>query len=125
VTGFEIAVGYLFAWAVRQVRRARRVAGPADAEVDRELAVGMDRLHSLVSRYLGQDPAFRRVHEEAAAGQQEPSLRTCRRLELALEDAAERDADFAVALREAVTELQALPYATAARSAKPGAPQQD
>ncbi|MFF5475435.1 hypothetical protein [Streptomyces achromogenes] len=106
--GFDIAVGYVFAWLVR---KAGRVAGRADAEVDRGLDAGMDRLHDLVSRKLGQDPALERAAEEAGAGQAEPSQRTRRRLADSLEDAAERDQDFAQALQALVEELQAAAQA--------------
>ena len=105
MTGVELAVGYLFAWAVR---KARRVAARADAEVDLALDAGMDRLHEVVHGKLGQDPALARAVEEADAGQDELSERTRRRLTDALEDAAERDATFAGALREAVAGLEAV-----------------
>lgn len=104
MTGVEIAVGYVFAWAVR---KARRVAGRADAEVDRGLDAGMDRLHELVSSRLGQDPALVRAREEAEAGRDELSERTRRRLTDSLEDAIERDTVFADAVEELVRELQA------------------
>lgn len=104
MTGVEVAVGFLFAWAVR---KARRVGGQADAEVDRALDAGMDRLHDLVGRTLGADPALARLEEEAAAGQVEPSPRTRRRAVLAVEDAGERDPAFAAALERAVQELRA------------------
>lgn len=106
----EIAVGYVFAWLVG---KARRVAGRADAEVDRGLDAGMDRLHELVSAKLGDDPALERAREEAAAGLEEPSQRTRQRLELSLEDAAERDSGFAEAVEQAVKELQATLAASA------------
>ena len=38
MTGIEIAIGYLFAWAVR---KAQHVAGRADREVDRALDAGV------------------------------------------------------------------------------------
>jgi hypothetical protein len=104
VTGIEIAVGYVFAWAVR---KAKRAAGRADAEVDRTVDASMDRLHDLVSRKLGQDPAVQRLAEEAAAGREEPSGRTRRRVELALEDAAEEDPAFAGELDRLVRQVQA------------------
>ena len=103
MTGIEIAVVYLFAWAVR---KSKRVAGRADAEVDRGLDAGMDRLHELVSRKLGPDPALERALEEAESGQEEPSERTRNRLTASLADAAERDLDFAEALAASVAELQ-------------------
>lgn len=104
IPGVEIAVGYVFAWLAR---KAKRVTGRADGEVDRGLDAGMDRLHDLVSRKLGQDPALRRATEEAEAGQEEPSDTTRQWLTYSLGDAAERDAAFAEALARAVTELQA------------------
>lgn len=103
MVGVELAVGYMFAWAVR---KARRVAGQADGEVDLALDAGMDRLHEVILNQLGSDPVLARAEEEAAAGV-ELTPRTRQRLELALEDAAERDAVFAEALRAAVAEVQA------------------
>ncbi|MEU0815209.1 hypothetical protein ACWCQW_09940 [Streptomyces mirabilis] len=105
MTGVEVAVGYAFAWLVR---KARRVAGRADAEVDRGLDAGMDRLHDLISAKLGDDPALQRAAEEAEAGLEEPSERTRRRLADSLDDAAERDTAFAEALQQAVAEIQAV-----------------
>ncbi|MCW7941460.1 hypothetical protein AAW14_04970 [Streptomyces hygroscopicus] len=99
-----MAVGYAFAWLVR---KAKRVAGQADEEVDRGLEAAMDRLHELISAKLGQDPALERAGEEAEAGQMELSPRTRQRLELAVEDAAERDSAFSEALNRAVKDLQA------------------
>ncbi|MEW1862877.1 hypothetical protein AB0399_21360 [Streptomyces sp. NPDC088194] len=114
VTGVEIAVGYLFAWLVR---KAGRVGRRADAEVDRGLDAGMDRLHELVSARLGADPALERARQEAEAGRPEPSERTRRRLTDALDDAAEHDEDFARALARAVEELRAAgPIDTATRT---------
>lgn len=109
MTGIEIAVGYLFAWAVR---KARRVAGRADEEVDRALDAGVDRLHDLVTRKLGADPSLDRLTQEAASGQETPSERSWQRVLLALEDAAEGDASFAADLAQAVERLQALSPST-------------
>ncbi|MDH6130090.1 hypothetical protein [Kitasatospora sp. GP82] len=105
MTGMEFAVGYLFAWAVR---KAKRVAGRADEEVDRTLDAAMDELHDLVSRKLGEDTALQRLADEAEAGQEEPSGRTRQRVQLALEDAAEHDQGFAEALDRALGRLQFL-----------------
>jgi len=66
MTGIEIAVGYVFAWLVR---KANRVAGRADAEVDRTLDAAMSKLHDVVSTKLGEDPALKKLAEEAEAGQ--------------------------------------------------------
>lgn len=105
MTGMEIAVGYVFAWLVR---KARRVAGRADEEIDRTLDEAMDRLHGLVSEKLGEDPALHRLADEAEAGQEQPGDRTRQRVQLALEDAAEQDPGFREALDRAVEQVQFL-----------------
>ncbi|WP_316529457.1 hypothetical protein [Kitasatospora brasiliensis] len=115
MVGVELAVGFLFAWAVR---KAKRVAGRADAEVDRALDAGMDRLHDVVTQRLGTDHALARLVEEAEDGRTEPTERTRQRLLLALEDEVERDTGFAETLLEAVTRVQA---AETAASPAPGA----
>ncbi|MGW4563232.1 hypothetical protein ACWEN3_12745 [Streptomyces sp. NPDC004561] len=112
MTGIEIAIGYLFAWAVR---KAQRVAGRADGEVDRALDAGMDRLHDLVSRKLGNDSALHRLTEEAASGRESPSDRTRQRVLLALEEADETDSGFAADLEQAVAHLQSLAPASGSR----------
>ncbi|QIZ00605.1 hypothetical protein HEP87_51140 [Streptomyces sp. S1D4-11] len=113
MTGMELAVGYLIGWAVR---KARRVADRADAEVDQVLDAGMDRLHEVVVTRLGTDPALEQTLAEAASDEEAVADRTRLRLQLALEDAAERDAAFQQALDDAVAEVQA-----AAETAGPGA----
>ncbi|WP_380280614.1 hypothetical protein [Kitasatospora purpeofusca] len=105
MVGVELAVGYLFAWAVG---KARRVAGRVDAEVDQALDAGMDHLHEVVVARLGSDePALERMREEAGSGLAGPTVRTREQLELALEQAAARDAEFAAALRLAVEAVAA------------------
>ncbi|MFB7475201.1 hypothetical protein [Kitasatospora sp. NPDC056184] len=105
MVGVELAVGYLFAWAVG---KARRVAGRVDAEVDQALDAGMDHLHEVVVSRLGADePALERIREEAGSGLAEPTARTREQLELALEQAAARDTGFAAALRLAVEAVAA------------------
>lgn len=112
MTGIEVAVGVLFAWAVR---KARRVAGRVDAEADRALDAGMDRVHELVSRALGDnDPVLTRLGEEARAGLDQPSERTRQRLALALEDAGDQDPGFADALARAVAQVQQVQQVQAA-----------
>ncbi|MEV7395295.1 hypothetical protein [Streptomyces sp. NPDC091215] len=103
MTGVEVVVGYMFAWLVR---KARRVAGRADGEVDRTLDAGMGRLHDLVSRKLGADPALERAQEEAESEQEALTERTRRRLTDSLEDAVERDGEFAAALEQLVEQLR-------------------
>ncbi|WNI14356.1 hypothetical protein [Actinacidiphila sp. ITFR-21] len=114
MTGIEIAVGYVFVYLVR---KARRVGGRADREVDRVLDAGMDQLHGLVGAKLGNDPALQRAEEEAGAGRDVPSERTRRRLTDSLEDAAERDPDFAQALTALVEQVQAAEKAAGGVSA--------
>ncbi|WP_052397690.1 hypothetical protein [Streptomyces sp. NRRL F-5123] len=102
--GVELAVGYVFAWAVR---KARRAAGTADGIVDRAVDAGMERVHQIVTERLDGDGTLARVEEEAASGAAELSPRTRQRLQLALEDEAERDPAFAQALEEAVSAAKA------------------
>jgi len=103
MTGVEIAIGYVFAWAVR---KARRVAGRADAEVDLALDGAMDRVHGVVARRLGNDPELERLEAEAAAGQDEPSALTRQRVEATVSRAVAQDAGFARDLDEAVAAVQ-------------------
>src|SRR3954465_11865981 len=102
MTGIEVVVGYLIAWAVQ---KARRVGRRADTEVDAVLDAGMDRLHEVVATKLGGDPALTKLESEAAAG--EPGERTKERVRLAVEDAAETDPAFANELSELVAKLRA------------------
>lgn len=113
MVGVELVVGYLVAWAVR---KARRVAGRADAEVDTVLDAGMDRLHEVVAARLGTDPALEQAVAEAASAREAVSGRTRTRLRLALEEAVEQDAAFARTLEHAVAGVVG-----AAESAGPGA----
>ncbi|MER8012503.1 hypothetical protein [Streptomyces sp. NPDC094149] len=105
MTGIEIAIGYLFGWAVR---KAQHVAGRADGEVDRALDAGMERLHDAVSRKLGNDPALEQLTQEAASGREAPSDRTRQRVLLALEEAHTTDTGFAADLEQTVAHLQSL-----------------
>lgn len=103
VPGVELVAGYLVAWAVR---KARRVGGRADVEVDRVVDAGMDRLHALVSAKLGgDDAALARLERDAAAGVD--VARSGQRVRLAVEQAAEDDAVFAQRLRGVLAELAA------------------
>ncbi|MEV6113012.1 hypothetical protein AB0L59_10930 [Streptomyces sp. NPDC052109] len=107
----------MFAWLLR---KAKRVAGRADQEVDRTLDAAMDQLHELVSRKLGEDPALHRLAEEARAGQDQASDRTRQRVQLALEDAAEEDPGFREAMDRAVKQLQSLSGTSGGASAGDG-----
>jgi hypothetical protein len=68
----------------------------------------MDRLHDVVSRKLGDDPALHRLTEEAASGRESPSDRTRQRVLLMLEEADETDTGFASDLEQALAHLQSL-----------------
>jgi isopropylmalate/homocitrate/citramalate synthase len=105
VTGVELVVGWLAAYAWG---KARRVAGRADAEVDRALDTGMDRVHDLVSTKLGADPALERLTVEVAQNLETVSVsdRTRQRVQLSLEDAVETDERFAAALDDLVGQLR-------------------
>ena len=76
----------------------------------------MDRLHDVVSRKLGNDPALHRLTEEAASGRESPSDRTRQRVVLALEEADETDAGFATDLEQAVAHLQSVAPAAGLKS---------
>jgi len=100
IPGVDLVAGYLFAWAVRKFRR---VGAAADAEVDRVLDAAGDKLHELVSTRLGHDPSLARLEQEAKAGVD--SERTRRRVQDAVEQAAEDDPTFAAQLGEILAEL--------------------
>ncbi|MEN3307603.1 MAG: hypothetical protein V7603_3805 [Micromonosporaceae bacterium] len=101
MTGVELVAGYLVAWAVR---KARRVAGRADAQVDRALDAGLDRLRDVVSQRLPGDAALARLAAEAAE-RGDVSERTRQRVALAVEEAAEQDPRFAATVAELVGTL--------------------
>ncbi len=90
MTGAELVAGYLVAWAVGKARRS------ADA--------GLDRLYEIVSRKLGTDPALVRLEAEAAE-RGEVAEPTRRRVRLAVERAADQDAQFASAVAALVDRL--------------------
>ncbi|MGW2447408.1 hypothetical protein [Streptomyces sp. NPDC001675] len=106
MTGVEIAIGCLFAWAAR---KARRVGARADQEADRALDAAMDRVHEVVSAKLGQETALTRLDEEAAAGRGEPTPETRQWLQIVLKDAIDHDEAFAASLRDALDQFPARP----------------
>ncbi|MEU8263989.1 chromosome partitioning protein [Micromonospora sp. NPDC048999] len=114
--GFELVVGWLAAYAWG---KARRVAGGADAEVDRVFDAGMARLHDLVSARLGPDPALAKLEAEAGqaaattAAEVVVSDRTRQRVELAIADVADTDPSFATALDTLVAQLRQAQAPTA------------
>jgi hypothetical protein len=98
--GFELVAGYLAAYAIRKAQRAGK---RADAEVDYALDSTLDRLHALVAKKLGDDPAIRKLQHEAEEGA--PTQRTAQRVTLAVEDAVENDAEFEARIREVLSKL--------------------
>jgi flagellar hook-basal body complex protein FliE len=108
MTGIEVAVGFLFAWALQ---KAKRVAARADGQVDQALDAAMDRLHGMVGERLGEGSALRELTAEAeeaadAEGSAELSDPVRQRMREALEGATEQDPDFASALEQAVQQVQ-------------------
>jgi hypothetical protein len=77
-----------------------------DAEVDAVVDGGLDRLHDAVAAKLGLDPAWADLRAEAEEDEQVSDL-TRQRVELSVKAAAAKDADFATALTDLVTQLRA------------------
>ena len=101
MSGIELAVGFLIAWFARKAGRAgKKIDGMTDEAID----AGLDRLGDLVTRKLGGDTALQQLEAEATSG--DVTTRTQTRVQLALEDAAEKDAGFATNLNAAIAQLQ-------------------
>jgi hypothetical protein len=100
--GLELVAGYLVAWAARKAARVgKRLDEGADEVIDAEL----NRLHDVVTGKLGLDPAIEKLELEASQGQQ-PSGRTLRRVQDAVEDAAEEDTRFEALLEAMLFRLE-------------------
>jgi len=105
-----LIVGYIIAWAVR---KAKRVAGPLDADVDKALDAGLGKLHELVQARLGPDPALSDLVEEAQSGDPDPVRELTRqRVELSIQAAANKSEDFAQGVTELVASLQQIEKTT-------------
>jgi hypothetical protein len=101
--GLDIVVGFLIAWAVA---KARRVAQRADGVIDTALDAGVDRVREMVTAKLAGEPALERLQIEAAeSGEVSESTRT--QVSSALEDAVDRDPEFAERLRVAMKQAEA------------------
>ena len=100
MTGLELVAGYLVVWAVR---KAKRAGARLDKEADEVMDAGLDRLHSVIATKLGTDPALAKLETEASEG--DPSDRTVQRVNLAIEEAAEDDSQFASLLKAVLAEL--------------------
>ncbi|MFF7153912.1 hypothetical protein [Streptomyces sp. NPDC008139] len=117
VTGVEAAVGHVCVWLTWRASGAEHRRHDLD-----EVQVGeLDRLYSLVRVLLGEDPALRLATEECAAPDGAVTERTRRRLTDALDEAVERDAALATALRQAVDRLRDRPYGSGPPGGPPGA----
>jgi hypothetical protein len=101
MVGLELVAGYLVAWAVRKAKRAGQ---RLDKETDEVMDAGLDRLHEVIAAKLGTDPAIEKLEIEAIESQQ-PSDRTIRRVNDAIEEAAEGDSQFAALLKAVLAEL--------------------
>lgn len=102
MTGLELVAGYLVVWGVRKLKR---VGKRLDEETDEVIDAGLDRLHDAVAAKLGTDPALMKLDADVEQGI-EPSERTLRRVQDAVEDAVEGDPDFGAFIEELVARLQ-------------------
>jgi hypothetical protein len=105
VTGVELAVGAVVAWAIN---KARRAGHSADEIVDEAIDAGMEKVHDVVFAKIGDDTSLAKLELEAATTA-EVSERTRDRVALALADAVEDDPEFAEALAAALREMRPLP----------------
>ena len=87
-------------------KKAKRVAKRADQHTDEMLDAAVDRLFELVKPKPAIAPLLDRLEQEASDGLPEPTERTRRRLEDALAQDAEDDAEFAAELAEAITTIR-------------------
>jgi hypothetical protein len=101
MVGLELVAGYLVAWAVRKAKRAGQ---RLDKETDEVMDAGLDRLHEVIAAKLGTDPAIAKLEIEAAQ-ENGASDRTIRRVNDAVEEAAEDDSQFASLLKAVLAEL--------------------
>ena len=102
MTGLELVAGYLIAWGMSKLKRAGK---RLDEEADEVIDAGLDRLHDAIAAKLGADPALVKLNADVAHGL-EPSDRTRRRVQDAVEEAAEGDPGFAAALEELLARLE-------------------
>jgi hypothetical protein len=102
MTGLELVAGYLIAWGVRKLKRAGK---RLDEETDEVMDAGLDRLHDAIAKKLGTDTALVKLETDVAQGQ-EPSERTVRRVQDAVEEAAENDPDFAAVIETLLEKLE-------------------
>ena len=102
MVGLELVAGYLVAWGVRKLRR---VGTRLDEETDEVIDAGLNRLHDAISAKLGADPALGKLEDEVSQGL-EPSDRTLRRIQDAVEEAAEGDPEVGVMIEALIARLE-------------------
>jgi hypothetical protein len=102
MVGLELVAGYLVAWGVRKLRR---VGTRLDEKTDEVIDAGLDRLHDVISAKLGADPALGKLEDEVSQGL-EPNDRTLRRIQDAVEEAAEDDPEFGVTIEALIARLE-------------------
>jgi hypothetical protein len=101
MVGLELVAGYLAAWGVRKLKRAGK---RLDEETDEVMDAGLDRLHDAIAAKLGSDPALVKLEADVSLGQQ-PSDRTLRRMQDAVEEAVEDDPGFGAVIEALLTKL--------------------
>lgn len=102
MTGLEIAVGFLVAWAAR---RAQHLGDGLGTETDQMLDKALGALHRLIAEKLPGDPALAQLQNETERDGK-PNPRTEQRVQLALEDAVEQDPHFARLLDALIKEAE-------------------
>ncbi|MER6590228.1 hypothetical protein [Micromonospora chalcea] len=109
MTGLELVVGYLAAWAWH---KARRVKDHADAAVDEALDAGIERLRHVVLSKLKDDPALVQLEREAGDSAEGSSVvvsdRTRKRVVLAIEEGVETDHEFGTRVWRALAEVESV-----------------
>jgi hypothetical protein len=103
MTGLKLVAGYLIAWGVRKLKRAGK---RLDEETDEVMDAGLDRLHDAIASKLGTDPAVVKLDAAVAQGE-EPTDLTRRRVQDAVQEAAEEDHDFGAVIEELIARLEA------------------
>jgi len=104
MVGLELVAGYLAAWGLRKLKR---VGKRLDEETDEVIDAGLDQLHETITARLGGDPALGKLESEISQGL-EPSERTLRGVQNAVQEAAEEDQDFSAAIKPILAKLEEL-----------------
>lgn len=101
MSGMEILAGMAVAWLWRKLKHS---AGKLDASVDEVTDAVLTRLTAAVKAKLAGDTALRKLEQQAES---ETEVSTTRqRVELAVQEAAEEDEEFAARLKQLLDELR-------------------